>query len=148
MAAPLPGFLPGTLKTPVFGNDGGFGQVTPMLDVEEFSSAATDVVQLTTSYVTIIDNTDGPPLLIDTLHIANITGGGVTYSLRVRPSTVTPAGDEYNLAVTTSIGANTVIDFLAGLGCLVLKPGEVLEMLASAGTSLNVRVCYREPRHQ
>lgn len=148
MATPLPGFLPGTLKTPVFGEEPGFGQVRPTLDVEEFSFDATDVTALTTSYAALLDNTDGPTRVVETMHIGNITGGAVTFSLRVRPSTVTPVGDEYNLAVAMSVSANTTIDFLAQLGSLVLKPGDVLEMLASANDSINVRLSYREPRHQ
>lgn len=91
------------------------------------ASSATNIYNLSTS--TIFTN-------ITQIHIANVTGGPVSYSLYVGGTGGSTAGTEIGKSV--SVPANSVVDYY--YNSLVLKSTDFLTGLDGSGSSLVITV--------
>jgi len=76
-------------------------------------------------------------VIINQIHIANVTAGAVTWTLYIGATGGSAAGTEVGKAV--SVAANSVVDYYFSPG-LKLVSTDFLSGLASAATSLTITV--------
>lgn len=148
MAAPLPGFLPGTLQQSEHGTSPGFGQVVPSLEISEYVCKGTNPLPLLTTFQTLVDRTSKNAVIVDALNVGDVGGAGSTVTVRLRPYNVTPAGTEYNLVTAFAVGAGLLKDLFTALSSVVVPADYVLELSAGVAAQLNATASYRESRHQ
>jgi len=82
-----------------------------------------------------------------TRRLIGTSAGAITATLRLVQSGVTPSGTLQDIMTAVSVPANTVLvmDFSAnGYGGMSVGSGDVLNALASANTSMNITINYRQ----
>ncbi len=119
-----------------------FGSLTPRTRFEvdtpraQTSRRPIPLVQLTTSYQTILTARDDADFMLSQIYAAEVSGAAVTIDVSLVP----PAGSASSanaIAFGYAIAANTV-EPIIGASEMMVPPGYTVQAKASANTAINV----------
>lgn len=142
--AVLPGFASNVGRTPVFGQYGGQGQQSAVVNFDPVAKASSGIVPLTTTYADLINRTGKAGADVDVIHVGDV-GGGTTVTIRMLPvEGATESGTEYTIVATYTLGSAGLLTLLQGLH---VPAGSVLQIKAAAAAKGRAVATYTEPIH-